>query len=136
MTIFSLFLACNPIELQYSSETQGCQNWDPSATTESSLNIYYEGEDLIIQRTGVLQHCKSDFNPIIDQQGSYKLTIREFWDASDTDLDCETTCFSPTVRLTSYPNRALEFWWYIGDNPISFDVIDTDQAEELEEETE
>ena len=132
--LFSLFLACNPIELEYSTETQGCQNWDPNVA-ESTLNIYYEGEDLVVQRTGVLQHCESNFNPVIEQQDGYKLTIREFWDIPDTATDCET-CFSPTVRLTSYPNRDLEFWWYIGDSAISFDVIDTDQAEELEEQTE
>lgn len=127
--LFILF-ACGPVPLEYSTEEQGCQNWDPNADAESSLNIYFEGEELVIQRTGVLQHCEAQFSPIIEQQDSYKLSIREYWTTSDATVDCET-CFSPSVRLTSYPNRDLEFWWYIGDNAISFDVIDTDQAEEL-----
>ena len=61
---------------------------------------------------------------------SYKLSIREYWTVSDATVDCET-CFSPSVRMTSYPIENLEFWWYVGESAISFDVIDTDQAEEL-----
>ena len=128
--IFSILFACNPVPLEYSTEEQGCQNWDPNTDTESSLNIYFEGDDLVIQRTGVFQHCESEFTPVIEQQDSYKLSIREYWTTSDATEDCET-CFNPSVRLTSYPNRDLEFWWYIGDSAISFDVIDTDQAEDL-----
>ena len=123
-------LACSPLELEYSTETQGCQNWDPNADTESTLNIYFEDDDLIIQRTGVFQHCESEFAPVIEQIDSYKLSIREYWNVSDASVDCET-CFSPTVRMTSYPNRNLEFWWYVGESAISFDVIDTEQAEEI-----
>ena len=103
-----ILFACNPVPLEYSSEEQGCQNWDPNAEAESSLNIYFEGEELVIQRTGVLQHCEAQFSPIIEQQDSYKLSIREYWTTSDATVDCET-CFSPSVRLTSYPNRDLEF---------------------------
>ena len=120
--------ACNPLELEYSTETQGCQDWNPSDDIESSLNIYYENEDLVIQRMGVFQQCGAEFAPVIEQMESYKLSIREYWDASEEAVDCET-CFNPTVRMTSYPNRDLEFWWYIGESPISFDVIDTEQAE-------
>ena len=126
--LFTL-LACNPLELEYSTETQGCQDWDPSSDTESTLNIYKEGEDLLIQRTGVIQNCEADFAPVIEQIDSYKLSIREYWNVSDAAIDCET-CLSPTVRMT-YPTRNLEFWWYVGENSISFDVVDTEQAEEL-----
>ena len=110
------------------TETEGCQNWDPNSETEQTLNIYYDNDDLIVQRTGVIQHCDSEFSPVIEQMDSYKLSIREYWINSEEVTDCQT-CFNPTVRLTNYPSRMLEFWWYIGDSSISFDVIDTTETE-------
>ena len=127
--IYLLFtLACAPIQLDYSSETEGCQDWDPNSETEPTLNIYYDNEDLVVQRTGVIQSCDAEFSPVIEQMDSYKLSIREYWTNSQEVNDCQT-CFSPTVRLTTYPNRMLEFWWYIGESSISFDVIDTTETE-------
>lgn len=128
MIYFLLAIACKPIQLDYSSETGGCQDWDPNTDTVPTLNIYYDNDDLIVQRTGVIQHCDAEFTPVIDQMDSYKLSIREYWTNSEDVNECQT-CTSPTVRLTSYPNRMLEFWWYIGDSGISFDVIDTTETE-------
>ena len=30
----------------FSSETEGCQDWNPNVDTEPTLNIFYEEEDL------------------------------------------------------------------------------------------
>ena len=121
-------IACNPFQLEFSSETEGCQDWNPNTDTVPTLNIFYDQEDLIVQRTGVLQNCDAEFTPVIEQMDSYKLSIKEYWTNSEGVNDCQT-CFSPTIRLTAYPDQMLEFWWYVGDSEISFDVIDSTEAE-------
>lgn len=125
---FLFLLNCAPLELEYTSETNGCTNWDPNLQTVPELDIYYEGNDLIVERTGVFKHCNSTFTPVVEQLDGYKLSIREYWTVADDTESCNS-CFSPAVRFTKFANRTLEFWWYVGDEAISFDVIDTEDAE-------
>ena len=127
MTIL-LLLHCAPLELEYSSETNGCTNWDPNVETVPELNLFYDNEDLIVQRNGVFNHCDATFTPVIAQIDGYKLSIREYWTAVEDSAACNS-CFSPTVRFSNLGKRNLEFWWYVGDEGISFDVIDTQDAE-------
>ena len=125
---FLFLLNCAPLQLEYSTETNGCSNWDPNIETVPKLELFYDNEDLIVQRTGVFQHCDATFNPVIEQIDGYKLSIREYWSTVDETQACNS-CFSPAVRFTNLGNRSLEFWWYVGDEAISFDVIDTEAAE-------
>jgi len=123
-----LLLNCAPLEIEYTSETNGCTNWDPNLETVPKLDIYFEEDDLIVQRTGVFKHCDTTFTPVIEQLDGYKLSIREYWTVTDDTESC-SSCFSPAVRFANLANRKLEFWWYVGDEAISFDVIDTEDAE-------
>ena len=129
MNLFIIFIACNPPEIEYTSTVEGCTDWNPNEDTVPSLEILMEDEDLIVRRRGVIQYCDAEFIPVIEQLNGYKFGIREYWNTDDADLDCQT-CLTPTVRFTQYPSRTVEYWWYIGDNGISFDVTDTNEIEE------
>ncbi len=123
--IVLLLFACTPQSLEFYTDAEGCKNWNPTEETEPYLRIYQQEGSLIVQRQGVEQYCDATFTPVIEQMNSYKIAIREYWDVSDNTHDCQT-CLAPTVTFTESPNRKLEFWWYVGDNGISFDVIDTE----------
>ena len=129
MILFLSFIACNPPELEYSSSIEGCTDWNPNDDAEPELEILMEGDDLLVRRRGVIQYCDAEFTPVVEQLNNFKFGVREYWNTEDVDLDCQT-CLTPTVRFTQYPSRVVEFWWYIGDNGISFDVTDTNEIEE------
>ncbi len=124
-----VLIACAPTPIEFYSETEGCTDWNPSSDTEPYLNIAQKDNMLLVQRQGVEQYCDATFTPVIEQIDSYKIGIREYWDISQSSRDCQT-CLAPTVVFTEFPTRQLEFWWYVGDNGISFDVIDTDAIAE------
>ena len=128
MTLLNLLylLACAPIPIEASYEEQGCIDWDPNLQHESELNIVRDGSDLLVYRNYVIQYCDGEFVPQVDPD-TYKVLIREFWNSEDSS--CET-CLAPTVRIKNYEGQFLEFWWYIGDNDISFNIIDTDQLDD------
>jgi len=120
-----LLLACGTPTIEYTASVEGCRDWNPTETTTPYLDIYEDNGDLVVERWGVIQSCDAAFTPVIEPINGYKISIREYWDASDTSPDCET-CLAPTIRFSQYPSRTLEFWWYLGNEAISFDVIDTE----------
>ena len=129
MILLISMLACKPPQIEYSSAVEGCTDWNPNEETVSTLEIAMEGDDVLVSRRGVMQYCDAEFTPVIEQLNQFKFGIREYWNTDDVDLDCQT-CLMPTVRFTQYPSRTVEFWWYIGDNGISFDVTDTNEIVE------
>lgn len=122
------FLACPPPTIEYTATIEGCRDWNPTEATSSYLDVYKDNGDLVVQRWGVMQYCDADFTPVIEPINNYKFSIREYWDTSESSTDCET-CLAPTIRFSQYPSRTLEFWWYLGNDGISFDVIDTESVD-------
>lgn len=116
-----LLWACAPTELNFEAEATGCENLDFSEeeTGESQLKIETDGDDLLISRTFVYQNCDATFTPTYDMD-EYQIHIREFWETEDNT--CQV-CFQPTVRVLGGASMELEFWWYIGDSPNSFDLV-------------
>ena len=122
MILIYLLTACQPTELSMNSEIQGCSNWNPSIQQESVLQIALENNDLLISRNYVDQYCDAEFTPVLTVD-NYKVTIREYWNTNSNDC---STCSAPTVRIENYEGDFFEFWWYIGESSISFNVINTD----------
>jgi hypothetical protein len=116
-------IACAPVELNTSYEELGCSDWDPNEENQPVLNLEMDGRDLLVYRNYVIQYCDGEFVPAVEMMDSDSFSIREFWNSEDNT--CET-CFAPTVRIKDYDGQYIEFWWYIGDSAISFNVVDTD----------
>lgn len=125
--LFTLLFACQPTEIEMSSEVQGCQNWNPSEDNVPVLEITRDGDDVLIYRNYVDQYCDAEFTPTLDVLSQYKVSIRESWTVQNNDC---SSCSAPTVRLHDYQGDFFEFWWYIGDSAISFNVINTDELNE------
>ena len=123
MNFLYILLSCAPIPIETSYEEQGCLDWSPNQQNQPELNIVRDGADLLVYRNYVIQYCDGDFIPGVEMTDTYKVSIREYWDSGDNS--CET-CLAPTVRLKNYGDQFIEFWWYVGDSSISFNVIDTD----------
>ena len=115
--IWFLF-GCQAISLEFVAEGQGCENYDFNSPGPSELRLLEDGNDLLIQRTGVLLDSEADFVPTYTLE-DYKVFIREYWNEGDG----EQFCWNPTVRIQNHPGTPLEFWWYIGDDVISVDVL-------------
>ena len=113
-----LLFACAPISLEFSAENNGCVNHDFDNPEESELIMTEEENDLVIQRPIVYQSASAEFVPqySIDR---YKVFIREYWEGEGSS----DFCWNPTVRILNHPDVNLEFWWYVGDEPISVDVL-------------
>ena len=122
-----LLLACAPTEIEMSSEVLGCRDWNPSEDYTPTLEIVRDGADILISRNYVDQYCDADFTPTLDVLSQYKISIRESWVVQSNDC---SSCSAPTVRLHDYQGDFLEFWWYIGESAISFNVINTDELNE------
>ena len=118
--IWVLF-GCQATSLEFTSEVNGCENYDFENPGPSELRLIEEGDDLLIQRTGVLLDSEAEFVPTFTME-DYKVYIREYWN----DGTGEQFCWTPTVRITDHPGVALEFWWYIADDVISVDVLQYD----------
>lgn len=125
--ILYILAACAPIEIEMSSEVQGCHNWNPSEEYTPVLEIQRDGDDILISRNYVEQYCDADFTPTLDVLNSYKISIRESWTVQNNDC---SFCSAPTIRLHDYQGDFWEFWWYIGDSAISYNVINTDELNE------
>lgn len=121
----SIISACNPKPLELSAEMYGCENQDFSEQEDSVLEIEKDGSDLLVRRTNVLQNCDAVFTPTFETD-QWKVYIREYWTSEDNS--CQS-CFSPTIRIANYEGDSLEFWWYLGDDSISFNVIDSSSVE-------
>ena len=113
-----LLVACGPISLEFTPETNGCENYDFDNPAPSELILVEDGDDILIQRTMVFKSANATFTPTYSVD-DYKIYIREYWEGEVGD----SFCWMPTVRVSSPPNRALEFWWYDGDADISEDVL-------------
>jgi hypothetical protein len=119
-----LLWACAPQQLKFSGETLGCEDLDFSdESQESELVLKTDGSDLLVSRTLVYQNCDAEFAPIYKNDGD-KIHIREYWETNDTS--CQT-CFQPTVRIIDGAGLDLEFWWYLGDESNSFNLIQTEE---------
>lgn len=120
--ILLLLWSCAPTELEFSTEVLGCENFDFSAEEngESQLKIETDkGLDLLVSRTFVYQNADAIFSPTYEID-DYKVYIREFWETED---DSFQVCFQPIVRVLNSADLSLEFWWYIGNEAISFDLV-------------
>ena len=115
--IWFLF-GCQAISLEFSAEVNGCENYDFENPGPSELRLIEEGDDLLIQRTGVLLDSEAEFVPTFTIE-EYKVYIREYWNEGNG----EQFCWTPTVRIQDHPQSPLEFWWYIGDDVISVDIL-------------
>lgn len=119
-----LLWACAPQQLEFSAETLGCADLDFSDDNqESELVLKTDKNDLLVSRTLVYQNCDSEFVPTYEND-DYKINIREYWETND---DSCQVCFQPTVRIVDGADLELEFWWYIGDEASSFNLIQTEE---------
>ena len=121
-------VGCATSELEFSTETVGCSNWDFNNPENSYLQILRDGNDVLVSRQGVIQQCDAQFTASYSVD-DYKIHIRENWVLPEGNSDCEV-CLAPTVRIVDYQEQELEFWWYEGDDNIAFGVVQTSELED------
>lgn len=115
--IIALVLACGAGDVTLSTDTPPCEDWDFDNPEDPRLDVYLEGNRVVIQRIGVYHAEDAVFDPEIIADGSV-IAIYEGW-ISESGGDPEF-CYSPVVYAD--PERPAKFtieWFGDGENTVT-----------------
>ena len=116
--ILSLFFACGPQPLEFTTSVEGCQDVEFDQTVEPTLE-YSVGDPVRVWLNGVWLPQDSVLDASVSSENGI-IAVSEAWTEGTSE---DTFCFAPTVTFQDAGAGRYEVFWYRDGDDIAFDSI-------------